>query len=40
VIYPIDGNGKWYKWMDNLNGLKKEYLDLENKEIGIATNSP
>jgi hypothetical protein len=24
--------------MDNLNGLKKVYLDLANKELGIATN--
>ncbi len=40
VIYPINGNGKWCKWMDNQNGLKKEYLDLANKVLGIATNFP
>jgi hypothetical protein len=40
VIYPINGNGKWCKWMDNLNGLKKEYLNLAKKELGIATNFP
>jgi hypothetical protein len=34
VTFLINENGKWHKLMDDLNGLKKEYLDLANKVLG------